>query len=306
MSTKDILLGLAVALLWGFNFVVMKVGVAEIPPFLLAFLRFFLAAVPLVFFAAPPRAAWRIVIAYGMLFGVIKFGLLFSAFGAGMPAGLGAVVLQVQALFTVGLAGALLGERVTRAQMFGGAIAAAGLVLLAVDRFAGAPPWPFAMVLGAALAWGQANIAAKRAGPVDPLAFAVWTSFVATGPLLALSLAFEGPGAVADAWGRLSWRGAGAVLYLAYPISLASIAIWNGLLARRRAAEVAPFALLVPPIGLSLGWLLLGETITPMIVAGGACVVLGLAVALFADRSRRVSVATKRGPDATGPRSKIS
>ena len=87
MSTRDILLALFVALLWGFNFVVMKVGVGELPPLLLAALRFFLAAVPFVFIWPRPDVPWRLIVAFGLLFGVVKFGLLFWAMRAGMPAG---------------------------------------------------------------------------------------------------------------------------------------------------------------------------------------------------------------------------
>ena len=306
MSTRDVLLGLAVALLWGFNFVVMKVGVGEVPPFALATARFSLAAVPMVLFVRWPAGAGRAVIAYGLLFGVVKFSLLFSALGAGMPAGLTAVVLQLQALFTVLLASLMLGERVTGAQTLGGTLALAGLGILAFDHLAGASLAPFAMVLAAALAWGAANIAAKRAGAVDPLAFAVWTSLVAAGPLLALTLMVEGPAAIAAALSHLTWRGAGAVVYLAYPIALLSIAIWNGLLARHSAAAVAPFALLVPVVGLALGALLLGEQVTPAIIAGCGLILLGLVVTLSGDRIGRAHRATQQGPDATGPCSKRS
>jgi O-acetylserine/cysteine efflux transporter len=283
MPTRDILLALTVALLWGFNFVVMKVGVGEIPPLLLAALRFFLAAVPFVFFFPRPDVPWRLIIAFGLLFGVVKFGLLFWALRAGMPAGLSAVVLQTQVLFTVMLAAVLLGEGVTRWQVAGLALALLGLAVIGAE-WANAAFVPFMMVVLAALAWAAANIITKRAAAANGLAFSAWTALVAAGPLIVLSLLIEGPAAISAAFANMSWRGIGAVLYLAYPVSLIGGAIWNGLLNRHNAAHVVPFVLLVPLIGMILGWLLLDETVSRQVAVGGLLVLLGLAVPILGPR----------------------
>jgi O-acetylserine/cysteine efflux transporter len=284
MPVRDIGAALLVVLLWGFNFVVMKVGVAEIPPLALAALRFLLAAVPLVFFLAPPACSWRLVVAFGLLFGVVKFSLLFIGLRLGMPAGLSAVVLQSQALITIGLAGVVLGERVGGAQRLGLAIAVLGLSVLASDWIAGASAGPFLLVGAAAVAWAFANLVAKRASGSDPLAFAVWTALVAAGPLVVLSVAVEGVPALYAAAVNVTWRGVGAVLYLAYPVSLLSIALWNSLLQRHTAASLAPFALLVPLAGLGLGHGLLGEPISRAMLVGAGLVLLGLAVAIIPPR----------------------
>lgn len=283
MSTRDILLALFVALLWGFNFVVMKVGVGELPPLLLAALRFFLAAVPFVFIWPRPDVPWRLIVAFGLLFGVVKFGLLFWAMRAGMPAGLSSVVLQTQVLFTVALAAVLLGEAVTRWQIAGLATALAGLTVIGTE-WASAAFVPFMIVVAAALAWSAANIITKRAGAANGLAFSAWTALVAAGPLIVLSLLVEGPAAITAAVANISWRGIGAVLYLAYPVSLIGGAIWNGLLTRNAAAQVVPFVLLVPLIGMLSGWLLLGETVSRQVAGGGALVLLGLAIPILGPR----------------------
>ena len=62
MTARDILAALSVAIVWGLTFIAIKVGVGETTPLMLAALRFFFAAVPLVVFLAPPqgrRGRWR-------------------------------------------------------------------------------------------------------------------------------------------------------------------------------------------------------------------------------------------------------
>jgi len=58
------------------------------------------------------------------------------------------------------------------------------------------------------------------------------------------------------------------------------------LLSRLPASTVTPFALLVPITGLLSGWLVLGEVITPVEIAGGVLVIAGLAVTLVRWRSK--------------------
>ena len=78
-------LALLITVVWGFNFVVIKVGTDGVPPLLLAGLRFAFMAVPAVFFVRAPRAPWLLVAAYGLFLGVGEFGLLFTAMKLGAP-----------------------------------------------------------------------------------------------------------------------------------------------------------------------------------------------------------------------------
>jgi O-acetylserine/cysteine efflux transporter len=110
MSPRDILLALAVVLVWGTNFVAVKWGADEVPPLLLSALRYVVAAMPVIFFVRRPPVSWWLLIACGMTVGVGQFAFLFSAIKLGMPAGLSSLVLQVQVFFSIGLAVLLLGS----------------------------------------------------------------------------------------------------------------------------------------------------------------------------------------------------
>lgn len=284
MSLRDVLLALVVVAIWGFNFVVMKVGLASVPPLLLMALRFLVAAVPAVFFLKKPDCAWRWIVGFGLVLGVAKFSLLIVGLKLGMPAGLSSLVLQVQAFFTMGFAMVLLADRPLPVQVGGAVVAALGIAVIASGRLEGASLGPLLLVIAAAACWGLANIIAKKAGRIDMLAFVVWSSLFAPLPLFALSLVFEGPEAVWTALTNLTPLGIGSVLFQAGPTTLFGFAVWNGLLGRLPVSTVAPFSLLVPVFGLTSGWLFLGEAIGPRETIGAVLVIAGLVINVFGPR----------------------
>src|SRR5690606_2292570 len=111
MPLRDWVAALAIILAWGVNFVVIKWGLDEIPPFLMGGLRFLLVA-PAAFFVARPAVSWRLLLVLGMTLSVGQFGFLFTAMTVGMSAGLASLVLQSQVFFTVLIAALLFGERI--------------------------------------------------------------------------------------------------------------------------------------------------------------------------------------------------
>src|SRR5262245_52039625 len=185
MRMRDLAAAVLINVLWGVNFAVIDIGLAHLPPLLFCALRFAVAAVPAVFLVGRPRVAWRWVIAVGILLGVVKFGLLFAGMAAGMPAGLSALVLQSQAIFTMAFAcvgrsrsseagdvagtTVLLGERPRARQLAGLAVAAGGIAVVASGVGSRGTATAFILVLGAGAAWGLANVAMRRAAaPARP------------------------------------------------------------------------------------------------------------------------------------------
>jgi O-acetylserine/cysteine efflux transporter len=282
MTPRDILAAVSVAIVWGLTFIAIKVGVGEATPLMLAALRFFFAAVPIVLFVAPPKApAWAVVL-YGLLIGVGQFGVLFVAVHQGFPVGLSSLVIQAQVFFTILLAWVWLGERPRRAQIVGAAVGFAGMAVIGSERLAGASLGPFLLVVLAAVFWGSGNVLAKSVGKVDMLAFTVWSSLAAPLPLVALSLAVEGTGGLA-ALAHPGWKLVVSVVVLSYGGTLFGYGLWARLLAHHSAASVAPFALLVPVVGMIAGALLFGESLSALELVGGVLVMAGLALSVFGD-----------------------
>jgi O-acetylserine/cysteine efflux transporter len=277
MKPRDIALAVAVAAVWGVNFVVIDIGLDHFPPLLFSALRFAVAAFPAVLFAGRPPARWRWVIAVALALGVAKFSLLFAGMAAGMPAGLSSLVLQSQAVFTTVFAVVLLRERPGRLRVAGLAVAALGIGVVALRLGSdGLPAGAFGLVLGAAVAWGLSNVATRQAAPSDTLRFMVWVSAVAAVPLGVLSLVFEGPAADLAALRAIDPAAAGALLFVALISTLAGFGAWGALIRRYGASTVAPFSMLVPVFGIASAALFLGEAVHVTDLAGGVLVVGGV------------------------------
>jgi len=292
LAGRDLALILVVVALWGFSFVPIKWGLREVPPFALAALRFFFAAVPLVFFVRRPRIPASLVIAYGLAIGVFQFGLLFLGMKLGMPAGLSSLVIQVQVFFTIGLGIVFLGDRLRRENVAGAVIATLGVVLLAVYKIQGGAAATFAgllLVLIAAFAWAVGNIVAKHAAgdhSADMFALVVWSGLAPPVPLLIASYLFEGGPAMLRAVAAASWQMWACVLFLAYAATLFGFASWARMMHRYPTALIAPFALLIPVSGLASGALFLGEALAPLQAVGVGLVFVGLVVNLYGNRLR--------------------
>ncbi|NEB76921.1 EamA family transporter [Streptomyces sp. SID14478] len=279
-------LAVLVAALWGVNFVIIDIGLDHFPPLLFCALRFLLAALPAVFLVGRPCVPWRWIVGVGLALGVGKFGLLFLGMNSGMPAGLSSLVLQVQSVFTAGIAFAFLGERPGRVRVSGMAVALAGIAVAAADEGGSGPLGAFALVLVAAVFWGVSNVLTRKASPTAPFNFMVWSSAVPVLPLLALSLLFEGPARDADALTSLDLPGAGAIVYVALVTTLFGFSAWSRLLQRYDASTVAPYSLLVPVFGMSSAALFLHESVSPPGWCAAALLVTGVAVTSLAGARR--------------------
>jgi O-acetylserine/cysteine efflux transporter len=286
MSPRDILLAVSVAVVWGLTFIAIKVGVGETSPLMLSALRFLFAAIPFVFFVKPPKSRALTVALYGLVIGVGQFGVLFIAIHQGFPVGLASLVIQAQAFFTIGLAWIFMGERPRRVQLLGAGIALAGMAVIGSARLAGTSFGPFLLVILASFFWAAGNVVAKTAGKVDMLAFTVWSSLIPPLPLFLLSLVVDRPEPLA-ALAHPSLKLIVSVLVLAYAGTVFGYGLWARLLSHYSAATIAPFALLVPVVGMVGGAVVFGEPLRAVELAGAVLVMGGLALNVLGDWALR-------------------
>jgi O-acetylserine/cysteine efflux transporter len=283
---RHALLALAVVAVWGSNFVVIKLGLDELPPLLFGTLRFTFALLPAVFFLPRPAVGWRNLAGYGVLIGAGQFGLLYLAMRGEISPGIASLVVQMQVFFTIGLSMALTRERVRGHQWLALALAVAGITIIGAHTDGSTTVKGLVMVLAAAFSWACGNTLSRRAGQVNMLAYVVWSSLFALPPLLVLSLIFEGGpaiaaglrGASAGAWAAVLWQSVGNSLF--------GYAAWGWLLARHPAATITPMALLVPVFGMGAATLLLGEPLPAWKLLAAGLVMAGLALNLLWPRWR--------------------
>ena len=275
------LLALAVVAVWGSNFAIIKLALAQLPPMLFATLRFALAFVPAALFIARPRGVGGRLASYGVLIGVGQFGVLYAAMDGHISPGLASLVVQTQVFFTIGLAMHLGRERLQATQALGLALAVTGLATIAWHTDGSTTALGLGMVLFAALAWALGNtIARGTPAGTSMFAFVVWSSVWAVPPLALLALLVDGPAATLaalrqatpGAWLATAWQAWGNTLF--------GYAAWAWLLARHPAATISPLALGVPVFGMaaSAGWL--GEPMPPWKLAAMALVLAGLALGM--------------------------
>jgi len=288
MAFSDLLQTLLVVVIWGFNFVVIKWGVSDVPPLFLGALRFSLAALAGVLWVRRPLLPWRWLVLYAMTVGVGQFACLFCAIKFGMPAGLASVVIQSQAFFTLFFARLALDEHWQRAQFFGLLLAASGLVLIAMAKGGNMSALGFMLTVLAAISWAMSNVVVRMIGQagykIAPLGLVVWSSLIPPLPFLALSLWLEGGARDLQALLTFSWLSFGAVVYLALGATLLGYGLWSRMLSRYPANVVAPFSLLAPLVALLASTLLLGEHLTGLQFVGSALLLAGLLVNVFGPR----------------------
>jgi len=312
MSTRHRLLGLTVAVLWGLNFIAIHAGLGHFPPLFFAGLRFAVMAVPVIAFVPRPRVRLRWFLLYGIGFGTIQFTFLFLAMAHGMPTGLASLVLQASAPFTVILGVALLGERLSRRQIAGIAIAVGGMGLIAADRLmhgATAALVPVLLTLVGALGWAFGNLGSRKAlegtpagsGPSEALRLTLWMSVIPPIPMFALSMLTEGPTAGWSAVGSsFDHSGLIALAGLTYVVLLGTIAgsgLWTYLMSHYPASRVAPFSLLVPVIGLTASWAVLGERPSILEIAGAVVVIGGCFLGMGAVKDSGPCQQEQPGPE---------
>jgi drug/metabolite transporter (DMT)-like permease len=258
----------------------------DLPPALLALLRLVVGAAILVPIArvrepaaAPPGRpdAWRIV-----WMGVIGFAGAF-AFGnwglARSTATNAALLIIAEPVSIMALSPLLLGERLSRRETAGAAVAVLGAAVVVLDGVPGltaalAPHWRGDLLLVlAGVAYGAYTLLGRgvlaRLSPLQVTARSIaWGAVVMV------------PFALLEWWGgarpTLTASAVTGALYLALVITVLGYLVWNWALARVPAPQVAVFLTVQPIGGAIIGVLLLREPLTAFTVAGGVLVVLGL------------------------------
>lgn len=285
MTPVHTALAIVVAALWGIAFVVSKIGLAHFSPAQLTALRFLVAAVA-VLWLPRPKIPWWSLLAIGLTLFTGQFLLQFFGMASGMPAGMTAVVVQTQALFTVAFAAVVMRDLPTGRQLLGMLFAVAGLLTVGLTLNGTATALGFALTLSSAISWAVGNVLIKRAGPVDMLHLMVWASLIPPLPALAISAFLDGPGALVDAVATAAWPALLAPVYLGLVASVFAYAAWGTLLRRYSTGAVAPFALLAPCVGAWASASVFGEAFSNAQVVGMGLLLVGVAVVALPSRRR--------------------
>lgn len=278
IAPKDLMMVFCFTFIWGFNFVVVRLGLDSFPPLFFLALRFLLAALPAIFFVSRSGISTRMIITIGLVLGTLHYGALYLGIAFGVSPGVASLLVQIHIILTLLLSVVLLDERPSANQIAGVVISFVGLAILIESRFKSTSVLALGAVLLAAALLAISNLITRSARIKNPLGLTVWSSLIPPIPLLLVSLMtehgqFKG---LMD----LSWRGAGALLYGSFLGTLLATAIATHLLSKYTANVVAPFYLLVPIFGVASSVALLGERPTAMEYFSSAIMLLGLLIVI--------------------------
>jgi O-acetylserine/cysteine efflux transporter len=285
MKPADVCLAVMVAVIWGLAFVASRIALDEFSPELMTTLRFAIAAVPCLF-VRKPKVSWPLLIAISFTLFLGQF--LAQAYGIahGVPVGLTSVIVQSQALFTIAFAVIAFRERPTPMQTVGIGVATIGLLMICgtvgFDFSAGA----FAVLMISPVSFAIGNLLLRQARDVPMFDLFAWLCLVPPLPLLALALVADGPRATLHSLIHMSWTGFACMLGLSAISTSIAYWLWGRLLRDYSAAQVVPFALLVPFVGAAASAVVFGETFGPLRLSGMLIVVCGIAVMLLSKRSQ--------------------
>jgi drug/metabolite transporter (DMT)-like permease len=289
-SSRRIRLALAAtALLWAAAFPAIKVGLAGYGVAGLSVLRLLVAAVALAV-AAPllgvrvPAARDLPLIALCGAAGMSAYQLLLNWGEVRVPAGTASLLVALAPLFSVLLAAAFLGERLTARTLLGSAVAIGGAALIALsggDTGYSVAAW---VVVGAAAVQGLYHFASKpllaRYSAVEVACYATWSGALFLLPLAPAAIARVGEADVVATLG---------VVFLGLLPSALGFVVWGYAVSRSTVSAATAVLYLVPvaALAISFGWL--GEVPTPIELVGGLVSVLGVVVIRSTGRRRRVT-----------------
>lgn len=290
MKKKDIMLAFLLVVVWGLNFIAIKIGVSGVPSMLLVALRYFFTFIPAIFFIKKPNTEWKYIIFYGLFVGVGQFACLFYAMEIGMPAGIASIVLQIQAFISPVLAMIFLNEKIKTKQIVGFLVAACGLVIIGMANVKGGissiPVMAIVLNLTAPFFWAASNIVARIASDkaalkgekLDMFSLVVWSALVPPIPILGLALMLDTPETLLNVITNLSGISIFSIMYLAFGATLIGYGIWSILIGNYPMGKVAPIPLLVPVIALLSARIVLNEQLSALQWIGVSVILLGLII----------------------------
>jgi drug/metabolite transporter (DMT)-like permease len=303
-NARAALLILVLALVWGCNWPVLKMGVTELAPLTFRGITLPLAAGCMLVVARlagdsirMPRAVWpRLgVLALFNITGWNGF-LLFGV--QQLPAGRSAILAYTMPIWATMIAAFVLHEPISRLKLFGLALGAAGLAVLIGEEIAVVRTAPFGalMIITAAILWAYGTVLLRKwQPPVSQHALSGWMMLVGLIPLAIVAPLFD-PQPLATELAHLSDRGWFSVVYnIFFAGALANLA-WFMLARTMPVAASSLSSLPIPVVGVISGIVLLGERPGAQEWIALGLVVAALFTVLFEPSAARIT-ATPRPPD---------
>lgn len=266
-TTHTGLLALLAPVSWGTTYVTVTQFLPHGRPLLVAALRVLPAGLMLLLVTLftsrwrPHGREWGHTIVLSMCNFGLFFPLLIGAVYR-LPGGVAAAMGGVQPLLVAALSKLINRRSPARGELAFGALAVLGVSMVVVRPGAGLDPVGVVLALAANVSFAMGVVLTKRFAPSNRIGSAGWQLTLAAAVLVPLMLIVEG---VPHA---LTWRNAGGFAYLSLVATAVAFVLWfNGI---RRLPTAAPplLGLGAPITGALLGWVVLGQSLSPLQLLG--------------------------------------
>ena len=287
MALRDAGLIILVMAIWGVNFSMIRLGVSETEPLLVAAMRFICATFPLIFFVRRPNVPWRYFVGYGVVFGTGIWGMASCSITFGLSSGMASVLLQTDVITTVLVGVWLYKEPLSNRMKSGIGIALLGLVIAVTYTNGNVTLLGTLLIFIAAVCWPLAGVIMKRANTTQTFAFNLWGMLFAPLPLIGLSLALNGLDVFVvtyQNWTINSWV---SVLFQAYPTTVFGYWVWNKMLLKYPMSQMAPLTLLVSVFALMSGYFVFDEQLSLAQWVSCSAFLIGILLVLVPSRAVR-------------------
>lgn len=281
--------GLGAAAIWGGMYVVSKVVLEVIPPFSLLTLRLIMGAIALgvVIYFRDRRSGTKQTITKeffwtSFLVGFVGYGISlgFQFVGTKLStASNGALVTSATPAFVLLFAPFLLGEKSTPRRIIALVISTLGVLAVIDPRNAELSPslfWGNMSLLAAALTWALYSVLVRKVSKSMDL---LTSSTIMLLGGLPSSIALGIWEINTQGIGEITWGIIGGLLFLGIISTAIAMFLWNYAFAELPAAVASLTFFAQPVVGTLLGWFFLAEKITPLFLAGGALISVGILIA---------------------------
>ncbi|WP_052172952.1 DMT family transporter [Nocardia sp. BMG111209] len=284
----------AFVLMWSSAFVAGVIGVGAAPPMLLLLCRFGLAGPALAAYAVAVHAEWprgrqlaHTVVA-GLLMQIVQFGAFYTAMAEHVSAAVVSLVQGLNPVVIAVLASRFLGEGVSRRQWLGFAVGGVGVGLAVADRSAFSVAGLLLCVVGL-LGLSLGTVYQKRFTPEVDSRSATAVHALASAPVAGLLALTQHDFHLSD-----PVRFSGALVWMVLVNAMGAFLLLNAMLRRWDTTRVGKLFFATPAVTAILAWLVIGQPVHALTIAGLAVGVAGLVLA------------ARRNPDSTGQRTQAA
>lgn len=272
----DILVAIAMNVMWGLNLIAVKMGVDLVSPLTAGWLRQVMVLLICLPALRIVEGRMRELILLGALAGGAFYIVVNISMAVSTNVSALAIAGQLGAPFSLVLAVIFLGERIHKYRIAGMTLAFAGVVLLVFDPHAVDERLGLALTALASFIWAVCSLIQRRLIGVPVLTIYAWVGLVGTLVLLPVALIAEpaGMASVSD----LPLSTLGWILFSALGSTVIGQGAMSLLLQRHPVSAVVPLTLPTPVISVIAASVWFGTPLTPVMIAGGVIVLAGVAI----------------------------